>query len=109
MPTLDWLNRDAAFRITAEVPYRMLELVSEHMSSSTDRLHTPSPTVIGREQNKDSSSKNNENDSQAQVNWGNDKRADSSSPQPKHSAATHDTCRFITLPDYVGSGLSKWC
>jgi hypothetical protein len=30
MPTLDWLNRDAAFRITDKVPYRLLEFVSEH-------------------------------------------------------------------------------
>ncbi|MFO1218843.1 MAG: site-specific DNA-methyltransferase [Burkholderiaceae bacterium] len=30
MPTLDWLNRDAAFRIAHQVPYRMLEPVSAH-------------------------------------------------------------------------------
>ena len=30
MPTLDWLNRDAAFEIARSVPYRLLEAVSEH-------------------------------------------------------------------------------
>jgi adenine-specific DNA-methyltransferase len=30
MPTLDWLNRDAAFRIATQVPYRLLEPVSSH-------------------------------------------------------------------------------
>jgi adenine-specific DNA-methyltransferase len=30
MPTLDWLNRDAAFRIANQVPYRLLEPVSSH-------------------------------------------------------------------------------
>ena len=30
MPTLDWLNRDAAFQIAAGVPYRLLEEVSAH-------------------------------------------------------------------------------
>jgi hypothetical protein len=28
MPTLDWLNRDAAFRIANQVPYRLLEPVT---------------------------------------------------------------------------------
>ena len=30
MPTLDWLNRPAAFRTAARVPYRLLEPVSTH-------------------------------------------------------------------------------
>jgi len=30
MPTLDWLNRDAAFRVADQVPYRLLEPVSSH-------------------------------------------------------------------------------
>ncbi|MBE0548505.1 MAG: site-specific DNA-methyltransferase [Rubrivivax sp.] len=30
MPTLDWLNRDAAFRIADQVPYRLLQAVSSH-------------------------------------------------------------------------------
>ena len=34
MPTLDWLNRDAAFKIAKDVPYRLLEAVSEHVSST---------------------------------------------------------------------------
>ena len=34
MPTLDWLNRDAAFNIAKEVPYKLLEAVSEHHASA---------------------------------------------------------------------------
>ena len=34
MPTLDWLNRDAAFQIAAGVPYRLLEEVSAHEASA---------------------------------------------------------------------------
>jgi len=34
MPTLDWLNRDAAFEIARRVPYRLLEQVSEHASTT---------------------------------------------------------------------------
>jgi adenine-specific DNA-methyltransferase len=30
MPTLDWLNRDAAFRTAAAVPHRLLQAVSTH-------------------------------------------------------------------------------
>ena len=33
MPTLDWLNRDAAFQIARQVPYRLLDQVSEHTST----------------------------------------------------------------------------
>ncbi len=33
MPTLDWLNRDAAFKIAKDVPYRLLEAVSEHQQN----------------------------------------------------------------------------
>ncbi len=33
MPTLDWLNRDAAFKIAKGVPYHLLELVSEHRAA----------------------------------------------------------------------------
>ena len=32
MPTLDWLNRDAAFRSADQVPYRLLQAVSTHGS-----------------------------------------------------------------------------
>lgn len=35
MPTLDWLNRDAAFQIAAGVPYRLLEEVSVHEASAS--------------------------------------------------------------------------
>ena len=34
MPTLDWLNRDAAFKIAKEVPYKLLEAVSEHLAAA---------------------------------------------------------------------------
>jgi hypothetical protein len=33
--TLDWLNRNAAFKIAKDVPYRLLEAVSEHRSNVT--------------------------------------------------------------------------
>jgi adenine-specific DNA-methyltransferase len=39
MPTLDWLNRTAAFTTAARVPYRLLEQVSVHTATAA----TPSP------------------------------------------------------------------
>lgn len=39
MPTLDWLNRAAAFTTAARVPYRLLEQVSIHAATAA----TPSP------------------------------------------------------------------
>jgi hypothetical protein len=43
MPTLDWLNRAAAFDIAKNVPYRLLEAVSEHVSSTvrTEPVEVP--------------------------------------------------------------------
>jgi adenine-specific DNA-methyltransferase len=38
MPTLDWLNRAAAFDVVKRVPYRLLELVSEHHSSNANEV-----------------------------------------------------------------------
>ena len=38
MPTLDWLNRDAAFRTANQVPYRLLEPVSSHGDGNPDNL-----------------------------------------------------------------------
>jgi adenine-specific DNA-methyltransferase len=38
MPTLDWLNRDAAFRLANQVPYRLLEPVSSHGDGTADNL-----------------------------------------------------------------------
>ena len=35
MPTLDWLNRAAAFNVAKNVPYRLLEGVSEHRANVT--------------------------------------------------------------------------
>ena len=37
MPTLDWLHRAAAFSVATQVPYRLLETVSHHGSSSPDK------------------------------------------------------------------------
>jgi adenine-specific DNA-methyltransferase len=34
MPTLDWLNRANAFTTSSKVPYRLLEQVSVHSSST---------------------------------------------------------------------------
>ena len=38
MPTLDWLNRDAAFRTAAQVPHRLLQAVSTHGNGDTHNL-----------------------------------------------------------------------
>jgi adenine-specific DNA-methyltransferase len=38
MPTLDWLNRTAAFSTADDVPYRMLDLVSAHGDPAADNL-----------------------------------------------------------------------
>lgn len=38
MPTLNWLNRDAAFRAAEQVPYRLLDAVSEHGDGSAHNL-----------------------------------------------------------------------
>ncbi len=38
MPVLEWLNRDAAFRVADEVPYRLLEPVSLHGDGSAQNL-----------------------------------------------------------------------
>ena len=43
MPTLDWLNRDAAFKIAADVPYRLLEHVSTHVAN---HALTPDTTAL---------------------------------------------------------------
>ena len=49
MPTLDWLNRDAAFEIARQVPYRLLEQVSEHASTTQP---TKAPLHKGSEHEK---------------------------------------------------------
>ena len=36
MPTLDWLNREAAFTTAARVPYRLLEAVLVHGDAAAD-------------------------------------------------------------------------
>ena len=45
MPTLDWLNRAAAFKIAKDVPYRLLELVSEHRAARTHDISAQSTDV----------------------------------------------------------------
>jgi hypothetical protein len=42
MPTLDWLNREEAFRTAQRVPYRLLEFVSAH----TARANPETEAVI---------------------------------------------------------------
>jgi adenine-specific DNA-methyltransferase len=90
MPTLDWLNRDAAFRIAAEVPYRMLELVSEHRSEKADQLSDVSPNSSGQKIDKRSIAKNNKNDAQAQLNWANGESAKEEGQSSSTPAPTHD-------------------
>jgi adenine-specific DNA-methyltransferase len=94
MPTLDWLNRDAAFRIATEVPYRTLELVSEHVSNQPSQQDNYSLNSIGRSPNKSKLSKNTKNNSQARLNWANTNDADrenqSSSLSVRPPAPTHD-------------------
>jgi len=46
MPTLDWLNRDVAFKIAADVPYRLLEHVSTHVANNAS---TPDTTALGHQ------------------------------------------------------------
>ncbi len=43
MPTLDWLNRAAAFTLAARVPYRLLEQVSVHTPSTPAQASSPQP------------------------------------------------------------------
>ncbi len=38
MPTLDWLNREAAFTTARELPYRLLQTVSTHGDGSAHNL-----------------------------------------------------------------------
>ncbi len=98
MPTLDWLNRDAAFRTAAEVPYRMLELVSEHRSEKPEQLSSESPNVSGQGSDKDRFSKNNKHSDQAQLDWASDEIANKenqslATPAPAAASApapTHD-------------------
>jgi hypothetical protein len=94
MPTLDWLNRDAAFRIATEVPYRTLELVSEHVPNQPPQQDNSSLNSIGRSSNKSKLSKNEENDFQTRLNWANTNDADrenqSSSLSAQPPAPTHD-------------------
>ena len=39
MPTLNWLNRDAAFRAADEVPYHLLQPVSAHGDANSGNAH----------------------------------------------------------------------
>jgi|JI10StandDraft_1071094.scaffolds.fasta_scaffold256916_2 adenine-specific DNA-methyltransferase len=38
MPTLDWLNRADAFTTAPQVPYRLLDTVSQHGTGTADNL-----------------------------------------------------------------------
>lgn len=44
MPTLDWLNRAAAFTTAARVPYRLLEQVSIHTPTAQTKEAKPQAT-----------------------------------------------------------------
>ena len=58
MPTLDWLNRNAAFRIADQVPYRLLEPLSSHgtgdpanllvQGDNLEALKSLLPCTVGR-------------------------------------------------------------
>jgi adenine-specific DNA-methyltransferase len=80
MPTLDWLNRDAAFKTLDEVPYRLLEFVSEHNAQNSSEHQEPSPELIEHSSNKNTISQNSENNSQAQLNWANGEEAKKKEP-----------------------------
>ncbi len=83
MPTLDWLNRDAAFKKLDEVPYRLLELVSEHTTTTRSQHLGDSPDSIGATLDKATKSKDSKNTPQAQLNWANSDKAESNdSPKP---------------------------
>jgi adenine-specific DNA-methyltransferase len=84
MPTLDWLNRDAAFKTLDQVPYRLLELVSEHIAQNASKLQDLLPESIELSSNKNTISQNSENSSQAQLNWANSDKAETKEP-PKPS------------------------
>ena len=54
MPTLDWLNRAAAFDIAKNVPYRLLEAVSEHRANAT-ASEVKAPLHVGKDAENDAS------------------------------------------------------
>jgi adenine-specific DNA-methyltransferase len=76
MPTLDWLNRDAAFRQLDQVPYRLLELVSEHRSANQSQQFDEKPGDIGPIGRNTLKSKNAKKALQAPLNWENTAEAD---------------------------------
>ena len=47
MPTLDWLHRAAAFSIADQVPYRLLDTVSHHGSSTGNPSHADNLLIHG--------------------------------------------------------------
>ncbi len=80
MPTLDWLNRDAAFKTLDAVPYRLLELVSEHMAQNSFELQDSLPNEDEDLSNKNTISKNSKNKLQAQLNWAKSDKAEADDP-----------------------------
>jgi 16S rRNA G966 N2-methylase RsmD len=84
MPTLDWLNRNAAFKLAKDVPYRLLEAVSQH------RTNVTAPTVKallhgGKVHENTNSRLDLFSASEPALN-----KADSEKPVPTAAAATHD-------------------
>ena len=64
MPTLDWLNRAAAFTTAAKVPYRLLEQVSVHTSSPGNTTNSIAAQAINtnpRDQNGTQNGLNSDN------------------------------------------------
>jgi adenine-specific DNA-methyltransferase len=58
MPTLDWLNRAAAFTTAAKVPYRLLEQVSAHTSSPANTINSIAPQAVNTPARGQNSAKN---------------------------------------------------
>ena len=64
MPTLDWLNRAAAFTTAAKVPYRLLEQVSAHTSNTKNAINLIASQAINtpaRGQNGTQNGSNSDN------------------------------------------------
>ena len=82
MPTLDWLNRAAAFDIAKNVPYRLLDAVSEHRANVT-ALDVKAPLNKGMAAESDESRQDLFSALEPTLN-----KADSEKPLPPAAPAT---------------------
>ena len=82
MPTLDWLNRAAAFGIAKNVPYRLLDAVSEHRANVT-ALDVKAPLNKGMAAESDESRQDLFSALEPTLN-----KADSEKPLPPAAPAT---------------------